>query len=153
MTSFARKSCVFTALLSCLCCSPCSHCARQISEDLVYLTADSPDTITQLEQGKVYILGGLVDRNAHKGLCFRKAMVRPTFPLCSQFTATNSLERAHINTLLDTFLPLSSIYLENGCSCRRPVTVFGKTDFDMESHNIALAHSSYENGTYSSTKV
>lgn len=42
----------------------------------MYLTADSPDTITQLEKGKVYILGGLVDRNAHKGLCFKKATVR-----------------------------------------------------------------------------
>lgn len=44
-------------------------------EELVYLTADSPDTITQLEKSKVYILGGLVDRNAHKGLCFKKATV------------------------------------------------------------------------------
>lgn len=42
----------------------------------MYLTADSPDTITQLEKSKVYILGGLVDRNAHKGLCFKKATVR-----------------------------------------------------------------------------
>lgn len=46
------------------------------AEELVYLTADSPDTITQLEKGKVYILGGLVDRNAHKGLCYKKATVR-----------------------------------------------------------------------------
>ena len=46
--------------------------------ELVYLTADSPNTITQLEKGKVYILGGLVDRNAHKGLCFRKATVSPS---------------------------------------------------------------------------
>lgn len=46
-----------------------------LSEDLVYLSADSPDTINQLEEDKVYIIGGLVDRNAHKGLCFRKATV------------------------------------------------------------------------------
>ena len=45
------------------------------TDELVYLTADSPDTITQLEKGKVYILGGLVDRNAHKGICFKKATV------------------------------------------------------------------------------
>lgn len=42
----------------------------------MYLSADSPNTITQLEKGKVYIIGGLVDRNAHKGLCLRKATVR-----------------------------------------------------------------------------
>lgn len=49
------------------------------AEELVYLTADSPDTITHLEKGKVYILGGLVDRNAHKGLCFKKATVSRHF--------------------------------------------------------------------------
>lgn len=41
----------------------------------MYLTADSPETINQLARGKVYILGGLVDRNAHKGMCFNKAKV------------------------------------------------------------------------------
>lgn len=59
--------------------SPCHRISRRnlitTTEELVYLTADSPDTITQLEKGKVYILGGLVDRNAHKGLCFKKATV------------------------------------------------------------------------------
>lgn len=53
----------------------CSPGPSDAAEELVYLTADSPNTITQLEKGKVYILGGLVDRNAHKGLCFRKATV------------------------------------------------------------------------------
>lgn len=58
-----------------------THCENSspgpsdVAEELVYLTADSPNTITHLEKGKVYILGGLVDRNAHKGLCFRKATV------------------------------------------------------------------------------
>lgn len=42
----------------------------------MYLTADSPDVITKLEKDKVYIVGGLVDRNARKGLCFTKATVR-----------------------------------------------------------------------------
>jgi tRNA (guanine9-N1)-methyltransferase len=35
-------------------------------EQLVYLTADSDTTIESVEGDKVYIIGGLVDRNRHK---------------------------------------------------------------------------------------
>lgn len=43
---------------------------------LVYLTADSPNTLTHLDKESVYIIGGLVDRNAQKGMCVKKANVR-----------------------------------------------------------------------------
>lgn len=43
---------------------------------LVYLTADSPNTLTHLDKESVYIIGGLVDRNAQKGMCLKKANVR-----------------------------------------------------------------------------
>ncbi|GAB0494233.1 hypothetical protein MMPV_005524 [Pyropia vietnamensis] len=35
--------------------------------DIVYLTADAPTTLTTVTPGKVYILGGMVDRNRLKG--------------------------------------------------------------------------------------
>ena len=37
-------------------------------DDFIYLTADSPNVLHTLETSKVYILGGLVDRNRHKVL-------------------------------------------------------------------------------------
>lgn len=35
-------------------------------EDIIYLTADTDDTLEVLETGKVYVIGGIVDRNRHK---------------------------------------------------------------------------------------
>ncbi|KAJ0399794.1 hypothetical protein P43SY_002939 [Pythium insidiosum] len=43
-------------------------------ESLVYLTADSPNTITELDREKVYIIGGIVDRNRLKGATYKKAV-------------------------------------------------------------------------------
>lgn len=34
--------------------------------DIIYLTADSPNVLDKLEDGKVYIIGALVDHNAYK---------------------------------------------------------------------------------------
>eukprot|EP00842_Homolaphlyctis_polyrhiza_P000842 jgi/Hompol1/1759/HPOL_000015-RA len=41
--------------------------------ECIYLTADSPNIIHTLDPAKVYIVGGIVDRNRHKGLCFEQA--------------------------------------------------------------------------------
>ncbi|GAB4820864.1 hypothetical protein N2152v2_007910 [Parachlorella kessleri] len=49
------------------------HFGDKAVGQLVYLTADSPDEITELDPAKAYIIGGLVDRNRYKGLCYQKA--------------------------------------------------------------------------------
>ncbi|KAL6852775.1 tRNA (guanine(9)-N(1))-methyltransferase [Amphichorda felina] len=42
-------------------------------KDIVYLTSDSPYTLDRLEPYKTYVIGGLVDKNREKGLCYRRA--------------------------------------------------------------------------------
>lgn len=44
--------------------------------EVVYLTSDSPNTLNELRPYSTYIIGGLVDRNRHKGICYKKAMDR-----------------------------------------------------------------------------
>lgn len=44
--------------------------------DVVYLTSESPYTLERLEPNTSYIIGGLVDKNREKGLCYRRAVER-----------------------------------------------------------------------------
>ena len=45
-------------------------------KDVVYLSAESPYTLDRLEPGTAYVVGGLVDKNREKGLCYRVARER-----------------------------------------------------------------------------
>lgn len=53
-----------------------AHKNESATGDIIYLTSDSPETLTELRPYSTYIIGGLVDRNRHKGICYKKAMGR-----------------------------------------------------------------------------
>ncbi|KAI9779973.1 MAG: tRNA (guanine(9)-N(1))-methyltransferase [Peltula sp. TS41687] len=44
--------------------------------EIIYLTSDSPDTLTELKPYNTYVVGALVDHNRHKGICYKRAMDR-----------------------------------------------------------------------------
>jgi tRNA (guanine9-N1)-methyltransferase len=47
---------------------------RDAEGEIVYLTSDSPDTLETLKPNSTYIIGALVDKNRHKGICYKTAM-------------------------------------------------------------------------------
>ncbi|KAI0832825.1 guanine-1-methyltransferase-domain-containing protein [Trametes gibbosa] len=47
--------------------------SRATRETVVYLTADTEDELTELKEGETYIIGGIVDHNRYKNLCFNKS--------------------------------------------------------------------------------
>lgn len=44
--------------------------------EVIYLTSDSPNTLSSLSPYSTYVIGGIVDKNRHKGICYKKAMDR-----------------------------------------------------------------------------
>ena len=43
------------------------------TNQITYLTADSPNVITELTADRCYVIGGLLDHNRHKGMCLERA--------------------------------------------------------------------------------
>ncbi|KAI0128001.1 guanine-1-methyltransferase-domain-containing protein [Xylariales sp. AK1849] len=47
-----------------------------VDKSIVYLTADSPYVLDRLEPNTSYVVGGIIDRNRYKGLCYKIARER-----------------------------------------------------------------------------
>ncbi len=52
---------------------PYIEALKDQKENLVYLTADAETVLEELDPKKIYIVGGLVDRNRWKGITMKKA--------------------------------------------------------------------------------
>lgn len=48
--------------------------AKPEDGEVVYLSSDSSETLTELKPYSTYIIGGLVDKNRHKGICYKHAV-------------------------------------------------------------------------------
>ncbi|KAL2194825.1 guanine-1-methyltransferase-domain-containing protein [Corynascus similis CBS 632.67] len=44
-----------------------------VDQSVVYLTSESPYTLERLEANTSYVIGGIVDKNREKGLCYKRA--------------------------------------------------------------------------------
>ncbi|KAI0965841.1 tRNA-methyltransferase-domain-containing protein [Xylaria arbuscula] len=49
---------------------------EDVDKSIVYLTADSPYTLDRLEPNTTYVIGGIIDKNREKGLCYKIARER-----------------------------------------------------------------------------
>ncbi len=46
---------------------------EDVDQTVVYLTSESPYTLDRLEANTSYVIGGIVDKNREKGLCYNRA--------------------------------------------------------------------------------
>ncbi|KAL2151380.1 hypothetical protein VTH82DRAFT_6478 [Thermothelomyces myriococcoides] len=46
---------------------------EDVDRSVVYLTSESPYTLDRLEANTSYVIGGIVDKNREKGLCYKRA--------------------------------------------------------------------------------
>lgn len=50
--------------------------ADDVDKSIVYLTADSPYALERFEPNTSYVIGGIIDKNREKGLCYKLARER-----------------------------------------------------------------------------
>lgn len=80
---------------------------------IVYLTSDSPHTLDVLSPNTSYIIGGIVDKNRHKGLCYKRACERgiPTAKLpIGEYMTMQSRTVLAVNHVMEIMLK----WLETG---------------------------------------
>ena len=69
----------------------------QEAGEVIYLTSDSPYTLTELKPYHTYIIGGLVDKNRHKGICYKTALDQNAALASSADGSSTSKSTADLN--------------------------------------------------------
>ena len=80
--------------------------SEEAAGEIVYLSSESENNISALSPHSTYIIGGIVDRNRHKGLCYKRACERgiktAKLPI-GEFMQMNSrqvLATNHVNEIM-----------------------------------------------------
>ena len=85
-------------------------------QNVVYLTSDSENTITTLENDKIYIIGGIVDRNRYKQLTYHRAtslgIATAKIPMDEYLSAMPSTRVLTTNHVFDLLIKYKEY---NGC--------------------------------------
>ncbi len=87
--------------------------ADDVDKSVVYLTADSPYTLDRLEPNTCYVIGGIIDKNREKGLCYKMARekkIRTAKLPIGEFMVMQSRHILATNHVMDIILK----YLELG---------------------------------------
>ena len=73
------------------------------TKEIVYLTAEAEETLENLSPGCAYVIGGIVDRNSFKGICYDKAKAQglrmAKLPIKENYSMTGS----HVLTVNHVF--------------------------------------------------
>ncbi|KAI5138148.1 tRNA (guanine9-N1)-methyltransferase [Nematocida ausubeli] len=71
--------------------------------DIVVLTADAEEELTEMEEGTIYVIGGLVDRNRHKGYTerrFKESFRTARLPIEKKLNSSTVLSTLHVFNIL-----------------------------------------------------
>eukprot|EP00656_Telonema_subtile_P052114 TRINITY_DN7172_c0_g1_i1.p1 TRINITY_DN7172_c0_g1~~TRINITY_DN7172_c0_g1_i1.p1 ORF type:complete len:157 (-),score=56.19 TRINITY_DN7172_c0_g1_i1:208-678(-) len=89
-------------------------------EQMIYLTAESENTLHELDEATVYVIGAVVDRNRHKGMCEKLATEAGIRTARLPIQEHMDMESRVVITIDQVFLILAKLY--NGSDMKEALT-------------------------------